>query len=137
MSAAGYTGVWATENTREEIWDAIKCRETYATSGPHMVVRVLGGFDFTKAEVAVVFAGLTSGVGFTTGASTVSAEVGTALRACVTYPSSAFGLCGALRYQALVPDALEYLECVHPLWLRIGLRESILDRTSRWVTSIC
>ena len=50
MTAAGYTGVWATGNTRAELWDAMMRRETYATSGPRMIVRFFGGYDFTKDD---------------------------------------------------------------------------------------
>jgi len=49
-SAAGYTGVWATANTREALWDAMKRRETYASSGPRITVRFFGGYDFTAAD---------------------------------------------------------------------------------------
>lgn len=50
LGASGYTGVWANENTRESIWDALHRRETYATTGPRMVVRFFGGFEFTSDD---------------------------------------------------------------------------------------
>src|SRR5215472_10533073 len=46
MTASGYAGVWATENTRAAIFDALMRKEVYATTGPRMVVRFFGGFDF-------------------------------------------------------------------------------------------
>ena len=50
MAAAGYTGVWATENTREAIWDALKRKEAYSTTGPRMIVRFFGGWDFDAKD---------------------------------------------------------------------------------------
>ena len=47
VSSSGYAAVWATDNTREAIWDAMQRRETYATTGPRILVRFFGGWEFT------------------------------------------------------------------------------------------
>jgi len=52
MSASGYAGVWATENTRKALWDAFQRREVYATSGPRILVRFWGGWDFESGDAA-------------------------------------------------------------------------------------
>ncbi len=49
-TAAGYAAVWATENTREALWDAMWRREVYATSGTRMTVRFFGGWEFDAED---------------------------------------------------------------------------------------
>ena len=51
LLASGYQGVWATENTREALFDAMKRKETYATTGPRMSVRFFGGWDYTNDDL--------------------------------------------------------------------------------------
>jgi hypothetical protein len=50
MAASGYAGVWASENTREALFDAMERKEVYATTGPRMLVRFFGGYDFVAKD---------------------------------------------------------------------------------------
>ncbi len=51
LVASGYTGVWAKENTRASIWDAMERKEVYATTGPRMMVRFYAGWNYTAEDL--------------------------------------------------------------------------------------
>ena len=65
LVSSGYTGVWAVENTRAAIWDAMKRKEVYGTTGPRITVRFFGGWHFSEDDLnsrAPAFLGYEKGV---------------------------------------------------------------------------
>jgi len=65
LVASGYQGLWASENTRKALFDAMERKETYATTGPRMLVRFFGGWDYNDDDLrsrAPAFRGYEKGV---------------------------------------------------------------------------
>lgn len=52
MSSSGYAAVWARDNTRASIWDAMLRKEVYATTGPRITARFFGGWDFSEQDAS-------------------------------------------------------------------------------------
>ena len=50
LVASGYTGIWAHENSRSALFDAMERRETYGTTGPRMTVRFFGGWRYEDQD---------------------------------------------------------------------------------------
>ena len=50
LAASGYAAVWATENTREALFDAMERREVYASTGPRIALRFFGGWQFESDD---------------------------------------------------------------------------------------
>lgn len=50
--ASGYAAVWARDNTREAIFDAMQRREVYATTGPRILAQFFGGWRFEQGDLA-------------------------------------------------------------------------------------
>jgi hypothetical protein len=49
--SSGLAGVWARENTREALFEAMQKKETYATTGTRIAVRFFGGWKFEDDDV--------------------------------------------------------------------------------------
>lgn len=64
-NVAGYAAVWARENTRAALFEAMKRREVYATTGPRIELRFFGGWNYEKADALkpdLALIGYTKGV---------------------------------------------------------------------------
>ncbi len=69
LLASGLTAVWAQNNTRESLFDALQRREVYASTGPRITVRLFAGWDFVEDDAGAELAAVGYGRGVPMGAS--------------------------------------------------------------------
>ena len=56
LAASGYLGVWAKENTRTGLFDALEQKEVYATTGPRIPLRFFAGWQFSREDLSTLVA---------------------------------------------------------------------------------
>ncbi len=77
MSASGLAAVWSDNNSRESILEAFKRRETYATTGPRIKLRVFAGWHFSEADLtSATFANIGYSKGVPMGGQLTNADSG-------------------------------------------------------------
>lgn len=119
LSASGLTGIWAEQNTRESLFDALRRREVFATSGSRIRIRMFAGWDYPE--------GMTGAADWTE----LAYETGVPMGADIP-PDSDTGTGGALRFllQAVKdPDGanLERIQIIK-IWYADGQsHEKIFD----------
>jgi len=89
---SGLAGIWAKENTREELFDALRRKETFATTGSRITVRFFGGWDFVAKDVwrsDMVDIGYDKGVPMGGDLQTPSSEAPTFMVAAMRDPTGA------------------------------------------------
>ncbi len=101
-SAAGLAAVWADANTREAIYDALRRKETFATSGTRISLRFFGGWELAP--------GLTHTPDFVARAYAAGVAMGSHLPAAVTLGAPRFAVLAAKDAQGANLDRVQIIK---------------------------
>ncbi|MCB1843419.1 MAG: DUF3604 domain-containing protein [Halioglobus sp.] len=111
--SAGLAGVWARENTRESIYDALARKETFATSGPRISLRFFGSFDYPAAmmqSTSLLEQAYASGVPMGGTLTYPQAHVAPATRPLAERPAPGFALWAAKDPEGANLDRLQVIK---------------------------